>query len=154
MIPETKTQHGEFQIEAIEPWYVKDFWPQILPGLWEAARNSHGTEGTIERTKRNLETGAWVMWIGVRDGVLEGFAILENVFDDDGLWLNVPFAWSRGKMDTITPFFEEAGRMAESMEARGVKFISAVEGFEAMAKRRGWKIRYKEYIVKDFAGEK
>ncbi len=137
------------KVVCVDPPYVLEFWRAILPGLWLAVRNSYGCERTVERVKKNLVSGEWGLWLVVDDGI-EGFAITEVLTDDDGWWLNIPFAHSRGRIDTHSEFFNHIVPQVKEWGGKGVKFCSGRKGYERVARKHGWKVRFKEYIVEEF----
>jgi hypothetical protein len=138
------------QVEWVEPQYVPAFWEKITPGIWASVRKSGGNEKTVERIRESLGSGAWSLWLVASGDGLEGFAITEPLLDDHGWWLNVPFAWSRGRVDTHGPFFEHVTPLAKKSGALGVKFISSRLGYKRMAEKKGWHVRMREFIVEEF----
>jgi hypothetical protein len=123
-----------------------------MPGIWESVRKSQGNQATVDRIRQNLESGLWDLWIACAPKLV-GFAVTEPLMDDWGTWVNVPFAWSQGKVDTMTPFFDAICPIAKATGALGVKFASHRPGFIRLAESRGWESGLRQFIVARFEEE-
>jgi hypothetical protein len=128
-----------------EPWT----WFHIIrEGLEEAMEHSGGYV-TIGQIHDALRQGIWDLYI-VSDGEGEylGFGIVERMSRANGMWLNVPFAYSKDGL--YLQFFSKMNQIAYDEGMNGVKFVSGRKGFERIAEKYGWDFGFREYIVSDF----
>jgi len=137
---------------------------EVLPIATETAPSwfntiRHGINVTIDNSGgyvspgdvyRQLREGNWMLYIMMHDGDYVGFTILELLDSAKGQWVNIPFAYAT--TDMYEEFFDHIIEQADLNGMAGIKFVSSREGFERVAKKRGWKRGFTEYIVKDFTG--
>lgn len=104
---------------------------------------------TVGQVEDALRQGMWDLWIvGDGEGEYLGFGIAERMPRANGMWLNIPFAYSKDGL--YLQFFAKMNEVAYSEGMNGVKFVSGRPGFERVAEKYGWKPGFREYIVSDF----
>jgi hypothetical protein len=122
------------------------FWEDIKPGVIAACGESHN-EVSPETIYGMVAAGHWVCWVAsTEESRLTGFAVGESIATEKGAYLNIPFAWVDRSLKAMNRLMESVEEYADENGFYGVKFLSSKKQFGSWATRRGYKVRYIEYV--------
>lgn len=146
MIPMAKP---EISVEWIEPQYVDVIWPHLEPGFAEASAKTGSEIPTHMIYERIMDTD-WLLHVVYEDDLVLGAGVIQPMPTAKGMWLNIPFGFSIDpiRTDGLDAFFEHVENQAREHDAIGVKMASARRGFMRRMKRRGYRQRLVEFVLR------
>jgi len=124
---------------------VDSFWEAMLPKLEIALEKSHN-EVSAERVREMILAGHCMCWLATDSESLLALAIGEPMETEKGFWLNIPFAWVDSNLGALNRMMDAVEEFSVAKGWRGVKFSSSVESFGSWAARRGYSVRFIEYV--------
>lgn len=134
------------EITWVYPNEVVDVWSVISPGLNKAIQNSDNLVSE-EHVKYMLSSGQWQLFLVTgEDAKYYGFAVVETLTTERGMWYNIPFAYSDDPNVDLhkdfLPFLEE---LAKKRNYVGVTFISKRKGYERKVKDLGYSVQFVKF---------
>jgi len=95
----------------------------------------------------HLRTGAAGIFFVAVDGEPVGAFITEDIPTAKGMCLNVPFCgFEGGSVRVLLTAWDKFEELAQQYGYQSTKFVSADKRFASIAKRRGYRARYVEYV--------
>ena len=124
---------------------IDHFWSDMKAGLVRAIEESHG-EVSPETVIALIRQSHWCCWLASDGNKLIGFVVGEEVKTEKGIWLSCPFAWVDKDLKATNRLLDTVEQYAKDNSYIGVKWISSKPAFGTFAQRRGYEIRFVEYV--------
>lgn len=108
--------------------------------------NNSESEVSPETVLNQCLSGIWRMWLVGYADQYKGFAVTEDIITEQGVWMNITHLHCKKDLGALNYLMDSLEQVAKDCGYRGVKLVSSVPGVGTYSRRRGYKIRFIEFV--------
>lgn len=137
---------GELAIALLSPGQIFSMWEDVLKEKIEIAISESDSEYASEWVLQQVMKNQANIWVTYDGSGIQCVVVVEPIVSPKGIWANLPFAWCNKSLHVYNATWDLIEEWARESGAYGIKYISDKPGLASMAKRRGMRPRFIEYI--------
>jgi hypothetical protein len=132
-------------VSLVDPHEIPLIRDTILRDLKIVEQNSEN-EVSAETVVNQCIMGDWKLWVVGFQNKYRGFAVTEDIHTEPGTWLNITHLHCKKDLGALNYLMDSLEIVAKECGFRGVKLISSVPRVGAYSRRRGYRIRFIEFV--------
>lgn len=138
-------EKDRYEVLLVYPGEVPALRELVTPALERAIENSEGEE-TAEHVLDLVEMDSVRMFLVYDRENLAGVGIAEQILTVKGIWLNIPFLFCNKNLGAFRRLTDTIEKFAMDTKHRGLKMITTVDKLGTYARRKGYRMRFIEWV--------